>query len=305
MRVPPTVHITEVGPRDGLQMELRVLSTAEKLALIAGLASAGLREIQVTAFVHPEKVPAMADAEALIGALPLHDRMHYSALALNLQGVARACRTAIPWIEISLSAHDAHSRRNAGLSTTDALAQSGPMLAMAIGAGRKVRASIQCAFGYETPEDVGIDGVAAMAAQLLDQRIDRLVLADTTGLAAPPTVRRMLAAVAPIAGSVPVGLHLHDTRGLGLANVMAALELGISHFDTSLGGLGGCPFIAGAAGNIATEDALYLFHRLGIATGIDISRVAALSRRLAEVFNRPLPGKIYRLSATHLDFGPR
>jgi hydroxymethylglutaryl-CoA lyase len=305
MHLPPAIHLTEVGPRDGLQMEPRVLSTAEKLALIAGLASAGLKEIQVAAFVHPEKVPAMADAEALIGALPLHDQRHYSALALNLQGVARACRTAIPWIEISLSAHDAHSRRNAGLSTAEALAQSGPMLAMAIGAGRKVRASIQCAFGYETPGDVDIDAVAVAASRLVEKGADRLVLADTTGLAAPPTVRRMLDAVAPISGSIPVGLHLHDTRGLGLANVMAALELGISHFDTSLGGLGGCPFIKGAAGNIATEDALYLFHRLGIATGIDISRVAALSQRLAAVFNHPLPGKIYRLAATGLDFGPR
>jgi len=273
------------------------LSTAEKLALIAGLVSAGLREIQVAAFVHPEKVPAMADAEALIAALPVHNQMDCSALALNLQGVARACRTAIPWIEISLSAHDAHSQRNAGLSAAQALAQSGPMIAMAIAAGRKVRASIQCAFGYEVPGDVDIDAVAAIASRLVEKGADRLVLADTTGLAAPPTVRRMLVAVAPIAGSVPVGLHLHDTRGLGLANVMVALEMGVSHFDTSLGGLGGCPFIAGAAGNIATEDALYLFHRLGIATGIDIRRVAALSRGLADVFDHPLPGKIYRLDA--------
>jgi hydroxymethylglutaryl-CoA lyase len=298
MHLPPAVHITEVGPRDGLQMEPRVLSTAEKLALIAGLVSAGLKEIQVTALVHPEKVPAMADAEALIGALPLHDQMQYSALTLNLQGVARACRTAIPWIEISLSAHDAHSRRNTGLLATQALAQSGPMIAVALAAGRKVRASIQCAFGYEAPGDVDIDAVVAAASRLVDKGADRLVLADTTGLAAPPTVRRMLAAVVPIAGAIPVGLHLHDTRGLGLANVMAALEMGISHFDTSLGGLGGCPFIEGAAGNIATEDALYLFHRLGIATGIDIRRVAALSRGLADAFNHPLPGKIYRLNAT-------
>ncbi|MBI5063335.1 MAG: hydroxymethylglutaryl-CoA lyase [Desulfatitalea sp.] len=297
MHFPPAVSITEVGPRDGLQMEARVLPTAEKLDLIAGLALAGLKAIQVTAFVHPEKVPAMADAEALIAALPMTDKeMDYSALTLNLQGVARACRSAIPWIEISLSAHEGHSRRNAGRSTSQALAQSGPMTAMAIGAGRKVRASIQCAFGYEDPGDVGIDAVAALAARLVGQGADLLVLADTTGLAAPPTVRRMLAAVAPVAGPVPMGLHFHDTRGLGLANVVTALEMGISHFDTSLGGLGGCPFIEGAAGNIATEDALYLFHRLGIETGIDIGRIAGWSRRLSDFFGRPLPGKIYRLA---------
>jgi hydroxymethylglutaryl-CoA lyase len=296
MHLPPAVHITEVGPRDGLQMESRVMPLAEKLDLIAGLAAAGLKAIQVAAFVHPEKVPAMADAETLVAALPVAAGIDYSALTLNLQGVARACRTVIPWLEISLSAHETHSRRNAGLSTAQALAQSSPMAAMAIGAGRKVRASIQCAFGYEHPEDVCVAQVAALASRLVGQGVDLLVLADTTGLAAPPTVRRMLEAVSPITGSIPVGLHFHDTRGLGLANVLAALEMGVSHFDASLGGLGGCPFIDGAAGNIATEDTIYLFHRMGIATGIEIDRVAAWSRRLADFFGRPLPGRIYRLA---------
>lgn len=294
MSLPPKVYITEVGPRDGLQMESVVLPTAEKLDLISGLVSAGLKAVQVAAFVHPEKMPAMADAEALVASLP-GDEIEYSALTLNLQGVARACRTTIPWIEISLSAHETHSRRNAGLSSSQALDQSGAMTVMALAAGRKVRASIQCAFGYEAPGDVGIGQVVSLASQLVRQGADRLVLADTTGLAAPPTVRRLLAAVTPVAKKVPVGLHLHDTRGLGLANVVAALEMGISHFDASLGGLGGCPFIQGAAGNIATEDLLYLLQRLGVGTGIDIGQLAVWSRRLADFFGHPLPGKIYRL----------
>lgn len=295
MNLPPKVQITEVGPRDGLQMERRVVPTATKLDLIAGLVESGLTAIQVAAFVHPEKVPAMADAEALIAALPRKDKIDYSALTLNLQGVERACRTAVPWVEISLSASDTHSRRNAGVSADQALGQIGPMAAAAARAGRKVRASIQCAFGYGGPADVPLDQVARTAAILIDQGADLLVLADTTGMAAPPALSRMIETIMPLAGAVPVGLHLHDTRGLGLVNVMTALGLGVSHFDTSLGGLGGCPFIEGAAGNIATEDTLYLLHTLGIETGVDIGKVGAWSRRLSDFFGRFLPGKIHRL----------
>jgi hydroxymethylglutaryl-CoA lyase len=295
MRFPEMVRITEVGPRDGLQMERRVVPTATKLDLIAGLVESGLTAIQVAAFVHPEKVPAMADAEALIAALPRNDKIDYSALTLNLQGVERACRTAVPWIEISLSASDTHSRRNAGVWADQALVQIGPMAAAVARASRKVRASIQCAFGYAGPADVPLEQVARTAAVLIDQGADLLVLADTTGMAAPPALSRMIESIMPLAGAVPVGLHLHDTRGLGLVNVMTALGLGVSHFDTSLGGLGGCPFIDGAAGNIATEDTLYLLHTLEIETGVDVGKVAAWSRRLSDFLGRPLPGKIHRL----------
>ncbi len=304
MSLPHAVQITEVGPRDGLQMESRVLPTAEKLDLIAGLVSAGLKAIQVAAFVHPEKVPAMADAEALVAALPRIDQIEYSALTLNLQGVVRACRTAIPWIEISLSAHETHSRRNTGLSTGEALSQSGPMSAKALAAGRKVRASIQCAFGYAEPGDVDTALVVELSARLAGQGAHQLVLADTTGLAAPPTVRHLLDAILPVAGVVPVGLHLHDTRGLGLANVVTALEMGISHFDASLGGLGGCPFIQDAAGNIATEDLIYLCQRMGIETGLEMGRMAVLSRHLSKLFGRPLPGKLYRLGPAAMGSAP-
>jgi hydroxymethylglutaryl-CoA lyase len=295
MTLPQTVFITEVGPRDGLQMETRVLSTETKADLIAALAMAGVPAIQVTAFVHPEKVPQMADAEVLIARLPAHDRVQYSALTLNRKGVERACRTAIPWIEVSLSASDAHSVSNAGMTVQQALAEAGAMVAMAAMAGRQVRGSIQCAFGYLEPSDIPLDRVGRMAGVLVDQGVDLLVLADTTGLATPASVRELLAAVLPGAGRVPVGLHLHDTRGLGLVNVMAALEMGIDRFDTALGGLGGCPFINGAAGNIATEDTLHLLHALGIATGIDAARVAAWSRRLSGHFGHPLSGRLYRL----------
>jgi hydroxymethylglutaryl-CoA lyase len=295
MTLPETVIITEVGPRDGLQMEQRVLSTGTKIELIADLAGAGVPAIQVAAFVHPEKVPQMADAEAVIAQLPEQAAIQYSALALNRKGVERACRTAIPWIEVSLSASEAHSRQNAGMSVEQAIIEAGAMVALAHRGGRKVRGSIQCAFGYLDAAEIPVDQVARMAALLVDQGAALLILADTTGLATPVSVRRMLAAILPAAGTVPVGLHLHDTRGLGLVNVVAALEMGVARFDTALCGLGGCPFAVGAAGNIATEDTLHLLHALGIETGIEARRVAACSRRLSHLFDHPLSGRLYRL----------
>jgi hydroxymethylglutaryl-CoA lyase len=297
MAFPRQVVITEVGPRDGLQMEVRQVPTDEKVALIAGMVQAGLRSIQVASFVHPLKVPQMADAEAVIERLPRDDGVQYSALALNLKGVERALDTAIGWIEISIAASDAHSRINAGLPLDRLRAEVDRMMNAALKAGRKVRASIQCTFGCSPAEAVADRRILDLSRMLLGYGAHQLVLADTTGMATPLKVKALLQALGPLAGPVPIGLHLHDTRGLGLVNAMAGLEMGILHFDTSLGGLGGCPFVEGAAGNIPTEDTAYLMNALGIATGIDIAKVACWSQRLSRFFGRPLQGKIYRLAS--------
>jgi hydroxymethylglutaryl-CoA lyase len=289
------VLITEVGLREGLQIEKQILPTKIKVELICALTEAGLPAIQVAAFVHPEKMPQMADAEALIARLPRGAAVRYSALALNLRGVERACRTAIPWIEVSLSVDEPHSFKNAGMTVDEARHQMIAMVAAAKSAGRKVRATLQCAFGYTGSQDLSVAKVKALGAFLLDQGVDLLLPADTTGTATPATVTRVLEALLSVAGHVPLGLHLHDTRGLGAANVMATLQMGITHFDTSLGGLGGCPFVAGAAGNIATEQTLDLLHGLGIETGIDRAKVAACSQRLSQLLGHPLPGKMYQL----------
>lgn len=295
MVLPDKVVITEVGPRDGLQMERRLVPTATKIALIADLVAAGVSAVQVGAFVHPDKMPQMADVEAVIAALPDSDRVAYSALALNRQGVARACRTAIPWVEISFSVSDAHSRRNTGMSAAAAFAEAAAMVAQVLAAGRRVRGSIQCAFGHGAGDPLPVSQVLGGARMLAEAGVELLVLADTAGLATPVTVRRLLTQVLDQVGDLPVGLHLHDTHGLGLVNAMVALEMGIARFDTALGGLGGCPFVQGAAGNIPTEDTLHLMHSLGVATGIDAARVAIWSRRLSGLFDHPLPGKRYRL----------
>jgi hydroxymethylglutaryl-CoA lyase len=290
-----TIYLTDVGPRDGLQSETALVPTDLKLEVIAGLAAAGLPAVQVASFVHPVKVPQMADAEAVIAGLPTHFKTDFSALTLNLKGMQRACATPIPWVEVSLAATEAQSRRNAGMSIAQAQRQMAEMIALAKRSNRKVRATIQCTFGCVQFGEVSEAQLRGLAEPLLAGGVDLLLLADTTGLATPPAVRRMLDAVLPLAGQAAIGLHLHDTRGLGLVNVAAGLEMGVRHFDASLGGLGGCPFVPDAAGNIATEETLYLLHAFGFSTGVDIAAVAALSRRLSAFFDRPLTGKLYRL----------
>ncbi|MDA8141347.1 MAG: hydroxymethylglutaryl-CoA lyase [Desulfobacteraceae bacterium] len=294
-QLPKHVHLTEVGLREGLQIEKQILPTKSKVDLIMALAGARLPAIQVAAFVHPAKMPQMADAEAVIARLPGDGNAQYSALTLNLHGVERACRTSIPWIEVSLSVDEPHSLRNSGMTVAEARQEMIAMVALAKRNGRKVRATIQCAFGYAGPQDISVEKVREMAVFLLDQGVDLLLPADTTGTATPQTIDQVLNALLPLMGQTPMGLHLHDTRGLGLVNVMTALRLGISHFDSSLGGVGGCPFVSGAAGNIATEDTLHLLQSMGIETGIDGAQVAACSQRLSAILGHPLPGKIYQL----------
>ena len=216
-------------------------------------------------------------------------------MTLNHKGVLRALQTSIPWVEISAAASDSHSRLNAGLPLDLIRAEVDKMMNSTLKAGRKVRASIQCTFGCAEEEPIPDGRILKLAESMLSYGVHELVLADTTGMATPLRVKRLLGSLLPMADGIPVSLHLHDTRGLGLVNVMAGLEMGIAHFDASLGGLGGCPFVAGAAGNIATEDTVYLMDTLNIQTGIDIPGVACWSHRLSRFFGRPLQGKIYRL----------
>lgn len=294
---PRQVEIIEVGPRDGLQREATLLSADQKVALIEGLVDAGLKRIQVTSFVHPKLVPQMADAEEVCARLPRRPGVEYSGLALNLKGIERANEAGLKHIDISVSASDAHSRRNANRSLGEALAEFEEMVALARGYGMVVRAGIQCAFGYREARDVALDGVADIARRHLALGVDELALADSSGFANPKGMMEMLAAIRPLAGKTPLVLHLHDTRGMGLANVEAALRGGVRRFDTAFGGLGGCPFIDGATGNIATEDTAYMLESMGIETGIDLDTLSRLSRKVESLLGGPLPGKMYRLLA--------
>ncbi len=289
------IEINEVGPRDGFQIEPKFIPTDLKLKIIDGLAAAGVSQIQVASFVHPERVPQMADAEAVIAGLTPKEGVSYNALALNLKGVERANNCGVKDIEIGVSASDTHSRKNTGMSFDDALLQGVRMIRQAKRYQMKVRACIQCTFGcaYEGP--TAVEKVVHVARHFFDEGADLIMLGDTTGMATPPDVAAVLQPLISASGGISIGLHLHDTRGLGLVNLMEALKFGIAHFDTAMGGLGGCPFVPGAAGNIATEETIYLLNSLNYKTGIDIKGVAACSREMEIFLEKPLAGKLYRI----------
>ena len=292
---PPRVTLFEVGPRDGFQFEKTPIPTGLKLEMVQGLVAAGLRNIQVTSFVNPRKVPQMADAEELVRRLPKDPGVCFSGLVLNRVGLERACKSGLQAVEISVSASDSHSRRNTGMPLAVAVAQGQELIRTAVREGLQVRASVQCAFGCVQEGPIAQDRVGEILVAFKASGAHSLALADTTGMATPPAVKGLLRRVLPAAGTLPLALHLHDTRGLGLVNLMAGLECGVTRFDTAFAGLGGCPFVAGAAGNIATEDTLYLLAALGVETGVDAPAVARCSRRLAAFLGKTLAGKLYRL----------
>jgi hydroxymethylglutaryl-CoA lyase len=257
-----------------------VLPTERKLALLRGLIDAGVRRIQVASFVHPVRVPQMADAEALCAGLPPAPGVIYSGLALNRRGVERAAAAGLTHVDASLSASDPHSRRNSGMGLVEARDKLMDTIAEAQRLGLRVRGGVQCAFGCDDGP-VPLERVVELARAIAGQGVVELALADSTGVADPLQMERVLEAVTrevlEPAGHLPLVLHLHDTRGLGLANVLTALQHGVTRFDTAFGGLGGCPFIRGATGNVATEDTVHLLDALGVASGVDLEGVAAVS----------------------------
>jgi hydroxymethylglutaryl-CoA lyase len=289
--------LCEVGPRDGFQFEEQFIPTALKAELIEALAEAGLRRIQVTSFVHPKKAPQMSDAEELVQGLPERDDVTYTGLALNRRGLERAEAAGLGQVDLSIATSDRHSRNNAGMSAAEAADEAEEMVRWALDRGLSVQMGFQTVFGYETPGDIPLETITALAERFARFPLESLSLADTTGMANPQMVRRRVEAVRTAAPDAvpPLVLHLHDTRGLGLANVCAALEVGVERFDTSLAGMGGCPFVPDAAGNIPTEDTAYLMEQLGRDPGVDYRRVAAASRRIEDVLGKRFPGRLHRL----------
>ncbi len=296
MNFPKKVILSEVGPREGFQFEKRIIPTELKVELIGCLADAGLRHIQVASFVHPKLVPQMADAEKLFESLPKRENIKYSGLVLNTKGIERACLAGVECVEISISSSDTHSRKNSGMSLKEAIENGTKMVCLAQKYGMQIRASIQCAFGCAYEGEIPKERVLKMAENFLESGIDTLFLSDTTGMANPLSIKNITEDIMQIAGKTQVGLHLHDTRGLGLVNIMAAMECGVTRFDTALAGIGGCPFIPDAAGNVATEDTAYLMESMNIETGIDMHKVAKCSFFLERLFGKRFSGKIYRIN---------
>jgi hydroxymethylglutaryl-CoA lyase len=288
-----SIEMVEVSPRDGLQNEKAEIATADKLQLIERAIAAGSRRIEVTSFVNPRAVPQMADAEAVCAGLPQRDDVTYIGLVLNQRGADRALATGrIDQLGALAVASDGLAIANQGQTSDESVTISKAVMAAGKAAGRSVQVTIAAAFGCPFDGEVAEARVVAMARSLAEAAPAEISLADTIGVADPAHVSRLITAVREAIGPIPVRVHFHNTRGTGLANVWAAVGAGASVIDASLGGLGGCPFAPGAAGNVSTEDVVYMLERAGIVTGLDLESLIAANQWLAGVMQRKLPGMV-------------
>ena len=294
---PTEVTIEEQGLRDGLQSEKALVPKDIKLELIDAVVEAGVKRVQVASFVHPDLIPQMADAEAVCrGLKPVKDVI-FSGLVLNARGVERAHNTGLKHVAASISASDTHSRKNANASLAEARNRFAAMVKAGKQHGLTIRGELQCVFGCRFEGRIDPRTVLDLVKEQLDLGIDEVALADSTGMANPNSIQEISGKVLELAHGIPVFLHLHDTEGKGLANALAGLQIGVAHFDTAFGGMGGCPFIKGASGNISTEDLVFMLGQMGIESGIDIDRVSAVSRSLEEFFAKRFSGKLHRVLA--------
>lgn len=287
------VTITEVGLRDGLQMESRILTTDEKVEIVQLLVATGIKHIEATSFVSPRAVPQLADASLLIPRLRGLDAV-FSVLVPNASGARRAIEAGAERIRFFLSSSETHNKRNVNRTVAESLSAAEEIILLARDVGVRADVAIATSFGCPFEGDIAPESVVAIATRCRQLGFDGVVLGDTTGMATPPNVSRLCMALRDELGAFPIGLHFHNTRGLGLVNIMAGLEQGIDRYESSLGGLGGCPFAPGASGNVCTEDLVHLMDQLGIATGIDLSRLIAAAQRFEQLFGRALPGQVMK-----------
>jgi hydroxymethylglutaryl-CoA lyase len=289
MREP--LWVNEVGPRDGLQNQPLQVPLEGKLELVAALVDAGLRSIEATSFVSAKAVPQMADADLLFARLPAPQSVRYSALTPNLRGLERALAAGAREVAVVLSATETMNRRNINMSLDEARAASLDVIAAAAAHGVRTKAYVAVAFTCPFEGEVAAETVMALAARMFEGGVDEVVIADTIGAASPRQVRERFGEAVAAFGAQRLAAHFHDTRGFAIANAWAALEAGVRRFDASVGGLGGCPFAPGAAGNLATEDLVLLAEQCGFDTGIDITRLRDAVRVAERLTQRRLGGR--------------
>lgn len=292
--MPRNIEIVEVGPRDGLQAEDLIVSTADKIALVEAAIAAGAIRIEVASFVHPGRVPQMADAEQVVAALPRRDGVTYIGLVLNERGAERALATDVDELGAVCMTTDSFARRNQGQTSDESLRVSKSIVAMAKAAGRSAQITIGSAFGCPFEGELTADRALRMAVAAAESEPREVGLADTIGVASPAEVERLVERVAAAIAPLPVRVHFHNTRNTGLANVWAAVNAGARTVDASLGGLGGCPFAPGATGNVPTEDVVYMLERSGVSTGLDLERLIETSVWFSKVMGKVLPGMVSR-----------
>lgn len=299
-RLPPEVSVFEVSPRDGLQNEAVTVPTTRKLRLIEALVGAGLKRVEATSFVSPKWVPQLADAEEVIKLLPKVDGVVYSALCPNGRGLERAKDCGIEEIAVFISASETHNQKNVNKTVSETLRAFSEVIQPAVAAGMRVRGYISTVWGC--PYEGAIDPRAALrvARELVSMGCYQLSLGDTIGVGTPRQTRDIISLFQSEMPNEMLALHMHDTRGTALANVVVGLEMGIRTFDAAVGGLGGCPYAPGAAGNVATEDLVYLLDGMGVSTGIDLEKLWQAGQVAKAVVGHELSGKVHKAGVRSL-----
>ena len=303
MTTAPDILIQEVAPRDGLQIESRWVETGDKIRLIDSLSAIGFKRIEVSSFVSPKAVPALRDAAEVFAGIARSPGTVYTALVPNRKGAELALAARADELNFVMSASETHNRANMNMTRDRSLTSLGEVVGAARDAGIPVNATIATAFGCPFEGDQSTDKVIGIIKRYLDLGVAGVTLADTTGMANPSQVSRLVAQALILLPREKLTLHFHNTRGLGLVNVLAAYRAGARRFDAALGGLGGCPFAPGATGNVCTEDLVNLCHEIGLTTGLDLRLLIGLSRQLPELVGHDVPGQIAR-AGHRLDLHP-
>jgi len=296
LQFPERVAIYEVGPRDGLQNEPTPVATATKVELVDRLSTAGLPYVEVSSFVHPRWIPQLGDAEDVFAQIRKDEGIRYSALVPNMRGLRRAQEAGLDSVAVFISSSEAHNKRNLNRSIEDSFEDIGKVMAELEGSGCWIRGYVSMVFGCPYEGEVPIERVERVVERLFELGVDQVSLGDTVGLASPASISRR---VGTLTGKLPadaMALHLHDTRGTALANVVAGLDAGIRIFDGAVGGLGGCPYAPGATGNVATEDLVQMLHSMGIETGVDLDALVDASAFIEEKLRKRLPGRYLRVA---------
>ncbi|HMG28564.1 MAG TPA: hydroxymethylglutaryl-CoA lyase [Jiangellaceae bacterium] len=291
--LPERITLREVGPRDGLQNEDPV-PTDGKVALIDALSGTGLTRIETVAFVHPRAIPQMADVDEVWSRIRRNPAVRYSALVPNLRGAQRALDAGFTEIEVVVSASDTHNRRNINRSTDESLADIPALVELVHGRGGTLQVIVATAWGCPYEGDVPVSRVLDVVGRAVAAGVDSAAFGDTTGMATPTRVTRLVGETRSAHPDLALGLHFHNTRGTGLANVLAALQLGADDFDASVGGLGGCPYAPGASGNIATEELVHMLEDMGVATGVDLEALIDVAAQAEQLVGHELPSQVLR-----------
>ena len=297
MRLPTKVEIVEVGPRDGFQIEPVFIPTEQKIQIINQLAETGLKRIEATSFAHPRAIPQLADAAEVMAGITRKDDISYAAWVPNKKGIERALQSGVKEVNITVSASESHNKNNVNMSIAESLQTIREAARLALDNGMKITGSIATAFGCPFEGRVSPQKVQEIAQEYLDIGMSEIILADTTGMANPLQVTEMIRKLKNKSKNATIRLHFHNTRGAGMANLLAALLEGITIFDASIGGLGGCPYAPGATGNICTEDTVHMLESMGIDTGIDLLKLIDCAKMVGDLLRRELPGQVMKAGA--------